>query len=307
MVNPLNLNPKKEQIPELPVDLTQVEEGSSLWADAWYRLRKNRFAVFSIVVFVLIALLSYVGPLFYSYGYTEQNLIYGAHGPSLDHFFGTDYLGRDLLARIMFGGRISIGVGFIATFISLGIGVLYGAVSGYAGGKVDNVMMRIVDILYAMPYAIFIILLMVLFGRNIFLLFFALGAVQWLTVARIVRGQVISIKKQEFIEAAISLGLPTNRIILRHVIPNVLGVVIVYATLTIPSVMLLEAFLSFLGLGVQPPMASWGVLIKDGAENMTVYPWMLLIPSFFFSLTLFCLNFVGDGLRDALDPRSSKD
>jgi len=307
MVNPLNLNPKEEQIPELPVDLTQVEEGSSLWADAWYRLRKNRFAVFSIIVFVLIALLSYVGPLFYSYGYTEQNLIYGAQGPSLEHFFGTDYLGRDLLARIMFGGRISIGVGFIATFISLGIGVLYGAVSGYAGGKVDNVMMRIVDILYAMPYAIFIILLMVLFGRNIFLLFFALGAVQWLTVARIVRGQVISIKKQEFIEAAISLGLPTNRIILRHVIPNVLGVVIVYATLTIPSVMLLEAFLSFLGLGVQPPMASWGVLIKDGAENMTVYPWMLLIPSFFFSLTLFCLNFVGDGLRDALDPRSSKD
>ncbi|MBN2069403.1 MAG: ABC transporter permease subunit [Opitutales bacterium] len=307
MVNPCNLNVPEERLPSLPIDLNQVEGGSSLWADAWYRLRKNRFAVISLVVFLGITLFSYVGPFFCPYGFEEMDLATRAQGLSLAHWFGTDGLGRDLLARVMYGGRISIGVGFIATAISLSIGVVYGAISGYAGGKIDSVMMRLVDILYAMPYAIFIILLMVIFGRNIVLLFVALGAVQWLTIARIVRGQVLSLKKQEFVEAAVSLGLSDSRIILRHVIPNVLGVVIVYATLTVPSIMLLEAFLSFLGLGVQPPMASWGVLIKDGAENMTVYPWTLLIPSFFFSLTLFCLNFLGDGLRDALDPRSSKD
>src|SRR5262245_21997993 len=198
-------------------------------------------------------------------------------------------------------------VGLCATVVSLTIGVLYGAVSGFVGGKLDALMMRIVDILYALPFTIFVILLMVFFGRNIILLFVAIGAVEWLTMARIVRGQVASLRKQEFIEAAIALGLRRRRIILRHMIPNVLGPVLVYTTLTIPSVMLLEAFLSFLGLGVQPPMSSWGLLLKEGAEMMEEAPWLLVYPAALFTLTLFSLNFLGDGLRDALDVRASKD
>jgi len=191
--------------------------------------------------------------------------------------------------------------------VSLLIGVLYGAVSGYLGGKTDAVMMRLVDILYALPFTIFVILLMVIFGRNIILLFVAIGAVEWLTMARIVRGQVSVIKTQEYVEAAVSLGLSQSRIILRHIIPNALGPIIVYSTLTVPAVMLLEAVLSFLGLGVQPPMSSWGLLIKEGAEKMDVYPWLLISPALIFSATIFSLNFLGDGLRDALDPKSSKD
>jgi oligopeptide transport system permease protein len=205
------------------------------------------------------------------------------------------------------GGRISIGVGLCATFVALTIGVVYGAVAGFFGGKLDSVMMRIVDIMYALPFTIFVILLMVFFGRDIWLLFLAIGAVEWLTMARIVRGQIMSLKKMEFIEAARSIGYGKRRIIFRHMIPNILGPIIVYTTLTIPAVMLLEAFLSFLGLGVQPPLSSWGVLIKDGAEKMEEYPWLLLFPGVIFSLTLFSLNFLGDGLRDALDVRSSKD
>jgi oligopeptide transport system permease protein len=220
---------------------------------------------------------------------------------------GTDTLGRDLFARTLYGGRISIMVGLVATFVALAIGVTYGAVAGFAGGKTDAFMMRVVDILYALPFAIFVILLMVFFGQNLILLFFAIGAVEWLTMARIVRGQVMAIKKMEFVEAARALGLGRRRIIFRHLIPNVLGPVIVYTTLTIPAVMLLEAFLSFLGLGVQAPMSSWGVLIKDGSEKMEEYWWLLVFPGALFSLTLFSLNFLGDGLRDALDVRASKD
>ena len=211
------------------------------------------------------------------------------------------------MTRIMHGGRISLGVGICATLVSLTIGVLYGALAGFIGGKTDATLMRIVDILYALPFTVFVILLMVVFGRNIVLLFAAIGAVEWLTMARIVRGQILTLKKQEFIEAAIALGLRKRRIILRHLIPNALGPIIVYTTLTIPAVMLLEAFLSFLGLGVQPPMSSWGTMIKDGAELMEEFPWLLVIPAAFFSLTLFSLNFLGDGLRDALDVRTSKD
>ncbi len=222
------------------------------------------------------------------------------------YLLGTDRNGRDLLTRIMKGGQISLMVGFLATLVSIVIGVVYGSVSGYVGGKTDAVMMRIVDILYAMPFTIFVILLMVFFGREIWLMFMAIGAVAWLTMARIVRGQVVSVKKQEFIEAAVALGQKHGKIIFRHVIPNVLGPVIVYSTLTIPSVILFESFLSFLGLGVQPPDASWGVLIKEGAESMTVYPWQLLYPAILFSLTLLAMNFLGDGLRDALDPKTTK-
>ncbi len=285
---------------------TDVERGHSLWSDAWHRLRRNRLALAGGILLVVLAFTCAAGPIF-SQSYNEQNLDLGAVPPSRDHWLGTDTLGRDLLARTLYGGRISITVGLVATFVALTIGVTYGAVAGFIGGKVDAVMMRIVDILYALPFAIFVILLMVFFGRNIFLLFFAIGAVEWLTMARIVRGQVMSIKRMEFIEAARALGLGRRRIIFRHLIPNVLGPVIVYTTLTIPAVMLLEAFLSFLGLGVQAPMSSWGVLIKDGSEKMEEFWWLLVFPGALFSLTLFSLNFLGDGLRDALDVRASKD
>ncbi|HEY5550718.1 MAG TPA: ABC transporter permease [Opitutaceae bacterium] len=301
----LNLSPTEARLPV--VDPADVVEGSSLWRDAWHRLQKNKLALFGGAFIALLAFCSLVLPVLMNLSYTDQNLDLGAVGPGAQHWLGTDTLGRDLFARILYGCRISLGVGLAATFVSLTIGVVYGAISGYSGGKTDMVMMRIVDIMYALPFTIFVILLMVLFGRDIYLLFIAIGAVEWLTMARIVRGQILTIKRMEYIEAARALGLKTNRIIFRHMIPNVLGPVIVYTTLTIPAVMLLEAFLSFLGLGVQPPMSSLGVLIKEGSEKMEEFPWMLVYPGLVFSMTLFSLNFLGDGLRDALDVRASKD
>ena len=283
------------------------EAGSSLWQDAWVKLRKNRLAICGLVVLLLLGLVSLLTPWIAPYGYEEQNLILGASPPSAEHWLGTDIFGRDMLTRIMYGGRVSLTVGLIATAVALMIGVLWGATSGFVGGRVDAVMMRLVDILYALPFMIFIVLLMVVFGRNIFLLFFAIGAVEWLTMARIVRGQVMTLRKQVFVEAAYSLGLSQWTIIRRHIIPNTLGPVIVYTTLTIPSVMLLEAFLSFLGLGIQPPQSSWGLLISYGVETMEEFPWLLIFPGLTLSITLFALNFLGDGLRDALDPRTSKD
>jgi oligopeptide transport system permease protein len=284
-----------------------IEKGNSLWHDAWLRLRKNQLAVFGMIALVIITIACVAGPWISPYGYEEQNLDLGASAPSRAHWLGTDTLGRDLLVRLLFGGRVSLGVGLAATFVALTIGVVYGAVAGFFGGKRDAFMMRVVDIMYSLPFPIFVILLMVFFGKNIVLLFVAIGAVEWLTMARIVRSQVMAVKKMEFIEAARSIGFGRRRIIFRHILPNILGPIIVYTTLTIPAVMLLEAFLSFLGLGVQPPMSSWGVLIKDGAEKMEEYPWLLEFPAAIFSLTLFSLNFLGDGLRDALDVRSSKD
>ncbi len=290
--------------PSLPANL---EPGSSLGRDAWHRLQKNRLAIFGGVVLAVLAVLCIAGPWFLQATYQEQNLDLGASAPGAVHWLGTDTLGRDLLVRLLYGGRISLGVGLSATLVALTIGVAYGAIAGYVGGKTDTVMMRLVDIIYALPFTIFVILLMVFFGRNIILLFVAIGAVEWLTMARIVRSQIMALKKMEFIEAARSLGLSNRRIIFRHMLPNVLGPIIVYTTLTIPAVMLLEAFLSFLGLGVQPPMSSWGTLIKDGAEKMEEFPWLLVFPGTVFSLTLFSLNFLGDGLRDALDVRAAKD
>lgn len=293
-----------------PADLVapdEQESGSSLWRDAWHRLAKNKMAVLSAIILILIILAAFLGPQFSKQSYETQNLRLGATPPSGDHWLGTDTLGRDLLVRILYGGQISIAVGLCATAVALTIGVLYGTVSGFLGGKVDAFMMRIVDIIFALPFTVFVILLMVFFGRKFVLLFAAIGAVQWLTMARIVRGQVQSLRRQEFIEAAEALGLSKLRIIFRHMIPNALGPIIVYATLTVPSVMLLEAFLSFLGLGVQPPMSSWGVLIKEGADSMEEFPWLLLYPGLFLAITLFSLNFLGDGLRDALDPRAAKD
>ena len=288
-------------------DINEAEQGSSLWHDAWLRLRKNKMALFggvTLLVFIIIAILT---PLIAPYSYETQNLDLGATPPSAAHWLGTDIFGRDLLTQIMYGGRISLAVGFVATSVALVIGITWGAIAGYVGGRVDAVMMRLVDILYALPFMIFIVLLMVVFGRNVLLLFLAIGAVEWLTMARIMRSQVQQLRQQEFVEAAISLGLPPSTIIRRHLIPNALGPIIVYTTLTIPSVMLLEAFLSFLGLGIQPPQTSWGLLISYGAETMEEFPWLLIFPGLALTLTLFSLNFLGDGLRDALDVRRSKD
>lgn len=283
------------------------EQRSSLWLDAWIKLRKNRMALFGFVVLLILCAVSLLTPWIAPYSYEQQDLMLGATPPSAAHWLGTDIFGRDMLTRIMYGGRVSLMVGFIATAVALVIGILWGSIAGFIGGRVDAVMMRIVDIMYALPFMIFIVLLMVVFGRNILLLFVAIGAVEWLTMARIVRSQVMTLRKQEFVEAAYSMGLSRWTIIRRHIIPNTLGPVIVYTTLTIPSVMLLEAFLSFLGLGIQPPQSSWGLLINYGVETMEEYPWLLIFPGITLSLTLFALNFLGDGLRDALDPRASKD
>ena len=302
-----NLSPSEKRLPEVSVDLDAIESGTSLWQDAWHRLRKNHLALLSFWILVFMVLFCFIGPFFTAYDHRSNDLEKTLLSPHGQHLFGTDDLGRDQLTRVMIGGRVSLGVGIIATTVSLLIGVTYGATAAYIGGKTDAAMMRFVDVLYALPFTIFVILLMTIFERSIVLLFIVIGAVEWLTMARIVRGQVLSLKKQEFVEAAVSLGYSTQRIILRHIIPNVLGVVVVYATLTVPSVMLLESFLSFLGLGVQPPMPSWGSLIKLGADNIQLFPYLLIIPALFFSLTLFSLNFLGDGLRDALDPKSSKD
>jgi oligopeptide transport system permease protein len=284
-----------------------AEKGSSLWHDAWLRLRKNKLALFGGSVLLFMVIVALLTPWIAPYSYEAQNLDLGASPPSAEHWLGTDIFGRDVLTQIMYGGRISLAVGFIATAVALVIGVTWGAVAGYVGGRVDAVMMRLVDILYALPFMIFIVLLMVVFGRNILLLFLAIGAVEWLTMARIMRSQVQSLRQQEFVEAAVSVGLSPAAIIRKHVVPNALGPIIVYTTLTIPSVMLLEAFLSFLGLGIQPPATSWGLLISYGAETMEEYPWLLIFPGCALTLTLFSLNFLGDGLRDALDVRGSKD
>ena len=283
------------------------EQGRSLWQDAWYRLYKNKLAMLGLYLIIFFVVISILTPWIAPYAYETQNLALGASAPSAQHWLGTDIHGRDLMTRLMYGGRISLMVGFAATAVSLVIGVLWGTIAGYVGGLTDTIMMRIVDILYALPFMIFIILLMVVFGRSLLLLFLAIGLIEWLTMARIVRTQVLSVRKQEFVSAAIVTGLSHWQIIRRHVIPNILGPVIVYITLTIPSVMLLEAFLSFLGLGIQPPQSSWGVLISGGVETMEEYPWLLIFPGLALSLTLFALNFLGDGLRDALDPRATRD
>jgi oligopeptide transport system permease protein len=268
-------------------------------------LRRNRAAIVALIILVTMTVFVVIAPLLIPYSIDETDWDSISIAPSLQsgHLFGTDGLGRDLLVRTLQGGRISLLVGIVATLVSLLIGISYGAVSGYFGGRVDQVMMRIVDILYALPFMFLVILLMVFFGRNILLIFVAIGAINWLDMARIVRGQTLSLKNREYIEAARAGGVTTSRIIRRHIVPNLLGIVAVYVTLTIPQVILVESFLSFLGLGVQEPMTSWGALVNEGAQEMENAPWMLVFPALFLTVTLFCFNFLGDGLRDALDPR----
>ncbi|NLP03919.1 MAG: ABC transporter permease subunit [Fibrobacter sp.] len=285
----------------------ETVNGNSLWRDALRRFLRNKPAMIGLIVLSVLLTLCILAPLIAPYSVDAQDLSLGASPPGRSHFLGSDILGRDLFSRILYGGQISFAVGLCATLVSVLIGVSWGAIAGWVGGRTDVVMMRIVDIAYAFPFTIFVIILMVFFERSLLLLFAAIGAVEWLTMARIVRGQVMALKNQEFIDAAIGLGLSNFRIITRHILPNITGPIIVYATLTIPAVMLLEAFLSFLGLGVQPPASSWGILIREGAESMEEYPWLLIFPGAVLSATLFALNFIGDGLRDALDPRSSKE
>ena len=284
-----------------------MNQSSSLWSDAWRRLLANKAAVAGGLVLLIFILLAIFAPWIAPHSYSYQNLELGASSPSSDFLLGTDTLGRDLFSRILYGARVSLMVGFVATGVALIIGVSWGIIAGYFGGKIDSVMMRIVDVLYGLPFIIFIILLMVIFGRNIWLLFGAIGAVEWLTMARIVRGQVLTIKNQEYVLAAQAMGVSNIQMFRKHIFPNILGPIAVYATLTIPQVMLLEAFLSFLGLGIQPPMSSWGTLIRYGVESMEEYSWLLIYPGLTFTITLFALNFFGDGLRDALDPKISSD
>ncbi|HUJ02882.1 MAG TPA: ABC transporter permease subunit, partial [Rhizomicrobium sp.] len=292
----------------------ETVKGRSLLSDARRRLFRNKAAVAGMVLLTLIALLAIFAPLVSPYSFSDQDYSIISCAPSWwlgaarchaggAHWFGTDAVGRDLFVRTLYGARVSLAVGLVATLVSLLIGVTYGATAGFIGGRVDEIMMRAVDVLYSLPFIFFVIILMVIFNRNFILLFVAIGAVEWLTMARIVRGQTLSIREKEFIEAARAAGVGTFGNIARHVIPNVVGPVIVYVTLTIPSVILAESFLSFLGLGVQEPLTSWGVLISEGANAMETAPWTLIFPALFMAVTLFCFNFIGDGLRDALDPK----
>ena len=307
-------------------------QGSSLWKDAWHRLARNKPELLSLGVLVVVVIACFIVPFLpFVKNPTAINLANPAASPSAAYWFGTDQLGRDLFARVLYGGQVSLLVGFVATGVAVIIGVVYGAVSGYVGGKTDAVMMRFVDILFALPFLVLVILFALVVDEpssdftsliiettgwerdrvapitTLIPLFIAIGAIGWLTIARIVRAQVLSVKNLDFVEAAVSLGLSRFRILFRHILPNVIGPIIIYTTLAVPGIMLLESVLSFLGLGVKPPNSSWGILIKEGADRMEVTPYLLLFPSLFFAATLFALNFLGDGLRDALDPKSSKD
>lgn len=317
-------------------EFQQPVKGASLWRDAWKRLRRNHLAMLGLWIIAVMVVAVIIGPAIIKWttGFTYDLIpadteLVKAMPPSLRHLMGTDDAGRDILARVLQGGRISLMVGIISTTVSLIIGVSYGAIAGYLGGRIDNLMMRIVDVLYAIPYILIVIVLLSVFGgpstpdwiewlstrlggagnqglSQIFLLFFALGLVSWLTMARVVRGQILTLKNQEFVLAARATGAGNLKIIFRHLVPNAIGPVIVYATLTVPSVMLTEAFLSFLGLGVQAPYASWGSLASDGIKNIAIFPWQLIFPGVTMAVTLFSLNFLGDGLRDALDPQTRK-
>ncbi|MBL8628234.1 MAG: ABC transporter permease subunit [Rhodospirillaceae bacterium] len=287
------------------MDAAARVRGRSLWKDAAERFARNKAAMTGVVALSIIAIMSIIGPMISPH--TLEDLAWDAIGlpPTFEnsHWFGTDDTGRDMWVLTWYGARVSLTIGVMTTVIALSIGVAYGATAGYLGGRIDNAMMRFVDVIYALPLLFFIIILVTIFGRNIFLVFVAIGCVEWLTMARIVRGQTLSVKRKEYIEAALAAGVKTPTIVKRHVIPNVIGPVIVYVTLLVPTNILVESYLSFLGLGVQEPLTSWGVLISRGANALETAPWLLLIPATCLAITMFCFNFIGDGLRDALDPK----
>lgn len=280
-------------------------KGRSLWSDAYRRFSHNKAAVAGFFTLAFVIIVCFGAPYFGLRSQDDVNwdMISAPPDFAQGYYFGTDQNGRDLFVRTLYGGQVSLIVGFVATFVSLVIGTLWGATAGFVGGRTDNVMMRIVDILYSIPFIFFVILLTVVFNKSMVLIYFAIGAVSWLDMARIVRGQTISIRRKEFIEAAHASGVSTWRIITRHIIPNCLGPVVVYMTLTVPAVILTESFISYLGMGVQEPNSSWGTLISEGVDAMEIAPWAVLCPSAVMVVTLLALNFIGDGLRDALDPK----
>ena len=284
---------------------SQAGAGRSLWADARRRFWRNKAAVVSLALLALIALACVVGPWLLPHAFDTADWDAMSLSPSFKnaHFWGTDDAGRDLLVRSLVGGRISLAVGLLATLASVSLGIAWGATAGFMGGKVDALMMRIVDMMYAIPYLLIAILLVTVLGRDFYLVVLTITVFSWMDMARVVRGQTLSLRSTEFVEAARATGVSTPRIIFSHIVPNLLGVVVVYTTVTVPGVILTESVLSFLGLGIQEPMTSWGVLIEDGTKVMDVSPWLLLFPAAMLSLTLYCFNFIGDGLRDALDPK----
>lgn len=288
-----------------PTSNTKATSGRSLWADARRRFWRNKAAVASLLVLVLITLACAVGPWVLPHAFDSADWDAMSLPPSLKnaHFWGTDDAGRDLLVRSLIGGRISLTVGLLATLASVSLGIAWGATAGFMGGRVDALMMRIVDMMYAIPYLLIAILLVTILGRDFYLVVLTITIFSWMDMARVVRGQTLSLRSTEFVEAARAIGVSTPRIIFSHIVPNLLGVVVVYTTVTVPGVILTESVLSFLGLGIQEPMTSWGVLIEDGTKVMEVSPWLLLFPAAMLSVTLYCFNFIGDGLRDALDPK----
>ena len=291
----------------IPKSATEMAPAArSPWLDARQRFMRNRAALVSLLILALIALVCLVGPWLSPYAYDDTDWNQMGIGPTWDgwHLFGTDELGRDLLVRTLIGGRVSLTVGVLATLVSVSLGVAWGAVAGFVGGRVDALMMRIVDILYAIPYLLIAIMMVTILGRDFYLVVLTISAFSWMDMARVVRGQTLSIKSKEYIEAARAIGVPTHRIIFSHVVPNLLGIVVIYTSITVPGVILTESVLSFLGLGVQEPMTSWGVLIHDGANVMESSPWMIWFPGAALTLTLYCANFLGDGMRDALDPKT---
>lgn len=304
----MSIRSLKENIVEDTFPEAVETTGRSLMQSAMLRFYRNKAAMLSLIILTILILLAIFGPYFVPFNYEDPDWSAFRAPPSLEsgHYFGTDQNGRDLLARTLYGTRVSLMVAFVATFVSVLIGVSYGAIAGYLGGRVDQALMRFVDIMYALPYILFVILLMVIFGRNVFLLFAAIGALEWLTMARIVRGQTLSLKEREFIEAARATGLSTPAIIFRHIIPNLAGPVVIYAALTIPEIVATESFLSYLGFGVQEPLTSLGTLIAEGADVMEVLPWLLFFPASFLVILLISLLFVGDGLRDAFDSKERK-
>lgn len=288
-----------------PAEASRQAASRSLWQVAGARFRRNRAAMASVVILGLIAITSLLVPVFWPHGIEDASWETILAPPTLAdwHWFGTDANGRDLFVRTFYGGRISLAIGLLTTVVALLIGVTYGTIAGFIGGRTDGFMMRIVDILYSLPLIFFIIILVTVFGRNIFLVFMAIGAIEWLTMSRIVRGQTLTVKTREYVESAVAIGLPRGTILRRYIVPNVLGPVIVYVTLLIPTNIIVESYLSFLGLGVQEPLTSWGLLISQGAGQLDGAPWLVFFPATFLAVTMFCFNFIGDGLRDALDPR----
>ncbi len=288
-----------------PKELEELVAGRSLWSDARRRFLRNKAAVISLGLLTLISLACVVGPWLLPHAFDSADWDAMSLGPTLrnSHFWGTDEAGRDLLVRCLIGGRISLTVGLLATLASVSLGIVWGATAGFLGGKVDALMMRIVDMMYAIPYLLIAILLVTILGREFYLVVLTITVFSWMDMARVVRGQTLSLRSMEYVEAARAMGVSTQRIIFAHIVPNLLGVVVIYTTVTVPGVILTESVLSFLGLGIQEPMTSWGVLIEDGARVMEVSPWILLFPAGLLSVTLYCFNFIGDGMRDALDPK----